>query len=645
MAMTTTSRQAPAGAARWSALWGAGMLLVFMGERMIGTGSSRAAATVLGLLAVIAALVIRVLRARGASADRKRVELLLARLYGLGILALVLYFIQSDLPTLRGGKPLESSSPYLATALAALWPAVWATALLPITFVELSVAQMSKAPKLELGRIKDAMLSGFGLSFALVFAFSIAYVFSERDPKVDLAYFRTTRPGEVTRKIVRNLDKPIEVAVFFPAGNEVKEEVDDYLKDLGKESSQLKVVSYDFDINPVKAKEYGVSTNGILVFTRGGRHEQLGLQTNMEQARSALRTLDKEVQQRLMMVVKPTRTAVITQGHGERNWEFTGATDADKRSGIKAFRDLLIDQSYDVRYVGATDGLGTAVPKDATVLMIIGPQKPFLPEESAAINKYIEGGGRVLMALDPENKVDMKEILEPLMLEYKAVNLASDVAFVPRNHTDADHYIAVTATYTSHPSVTTLQRLGSRAPVVLPGVGWVNTRRDRPKEVVVDSPIKAHFSAYEDKNGNFKQDADEQKRAWEVGATAVKKEGRVFVLADSDAFSDDAIRVAANQLMTLDITHWLMGDETFQGVVSTEADVPISHTRKQDVLWFYSTIFVAPAAVVALGMSVTRGSRRKKKAAAARGGTGGGGSSPPPPSPPSPSSSSEGAQS
>ena len=75
----------------------------------------------------------------------------------------------------------------------------------------------------------------------------------------------------MTRRIARNLDQPIEIAVFFPSANEVRDEVDDYLNDLAKESGQLKITHYDFDIDPLKAKEYGVSTNGILVFVRGSQ--------------------------------------------------------------------------------------------------------------------------------------------------------------------------------------------------------------------------------------------------------------------------------------------------------------------------------------------------------------------------------------
>jgi hypothetical protein len=598
------------------------MLLMFVGERMIGAGKSRGVATVLGLAAVLAAMAVRFLRAQRAAPDRRYVERILLGLYALGLFAFLLYLFQSDLWASAFGKPLEKNWPRLATALAALWPAVWVCAAWPVLLSELAYGQIARAPRLEVGRIRDATLSGFGLAFALVFAFSLAYVSSERDKKVDLAYFRTTRPGEVTRRIVRNLDQPIEVALFFPAGNEVREEVDNYLNDLSKESAQLKVTHYDYDIDPLKAKEYGINTNGVLVFVRGKRHEQLGLPKELEAARSPLRSLDKEVQQRLMMVVKPPRTFAFTLGHGERSWE-KPESDTDKRPGLKTLRDVLVDQTYDVRTLSAAEGLGQDVPKDISVVAVIGPQKPFLPEESAALNRYIDRGGRVLIALDPENKVDMHEVLEPLSLSYKAEMLANDQVFARRTHQDSDRANLVTATFTSHPSVTTLQRLGARAPLILPGAGWINTKRERSAATPVDSPIKAHYATFVDKNGNFQPDPGEDRRAWELAATAVKKDARVFVLADSDCLDDEAIRAGANELLALDVAHWLVGDEAFAGVASTEADVPITHTRKQDVVWFYSTIFLAPALVIGVGVAVTRGTRRRKR----RPGDAGGGAS------------------
>ena len=87
-------------------------------------------------------------------------------------------------------------------------------------------------------RIQDALLSGVGMAFALVFAFTLTYIASERDKKVDLSYFRTARPGESTHKIVRTLDQPVSVSLFFPPANEVREEVASYFDDLKKESKE-----------------------------------------------------------------------------------------------------------------------------------------------------------------------------------------------------------------------------------------------------------------------------------------------------------------------------------------------------------------------------------------------------------------------
>jgi gliding motility-associatede transport system auxiliary component len=612
MAMSANPRAPAGGSARWSALWGVGMVLVFIGERAIGAGggASRGVATIGGLALVVGAMLVRARRASQAMAERRQAEGLLLRLYGLGLFAVALYFVQSDVPAMRGGLPLEHSSPRLATALAALWPALWIAAAWPIALVEMAYAQMAKAPRLETGRLKDAMYSGLGVAFALVFVFTVVYVSSERDKKLDLAYFRTARPGEVVRKIVRTLDQPLEIASFFPNGNEVREEVDNYLGDLAKESGQLTVTHYDFDIDPLKAKELGVTTNGTLVFVRGRRHELLGLPVQFEAARNALRTLDKEVQQRLMLIARQTKSAVFTTGHGERTWE-PAAASTDKRAGLTKLRELMLDQSYDLRTFGPADGLAQDIPKDTTVLVIMGPERPFLPDESAAVNRYIKNNGRVLIALDPENHVTLKEILDPLQLEFHDVTLANDQAYVARTHTVADRTNIATATYSSHPSVTTLLRMGGRAPTFFLGAGWIDAKRGRPIDVQVDAPIKAHYATFVDKNNNFQFDGDEQRRAWELTGAVTKGLSRAFVVADSDCFADEAIQAAGNELLALDVMHWLMGDEAYQGLVSSEMDLPITHTRKQDVVWFYSTIFLAPVLVLGVGWITTKRRRQR----------------------------------
>jgi hypothetical protein len=602
------------GSARWSGIYGAGMVAIFVGERMIGSGPPRAVATALGLVLVLAALLVRFVRTQNAAPaapDRRQVERALLGLYALGFLAVLLYFVQSDVPTLRGGKPLEHGYPKLATALAALWPAVWIAAAWPIALVEMAYASMARAPKLEVGRVRDALLSGMGLAFALVFAFSVAYVTSERDKKVDLAYFRTTSPGESTRKIVRSLDQPIDVALFFAGGTEVREEVVNYFNDLARESSQLKLKVFDFDIDPTKAKEYSAAANGTIVVMRGGRKEPLSIPPQLENARSALRTLDKEVQQRLLTVIKPKRRTLLTAGHDERSYDKSGA-DPDQRPGVHDMREVLIDQGHEVHYISASEGLMTDIPKDTSLLMVIGPQKPFEPEEIGALKRYFEGGGKIFLALDPDSRADMNGLLSGFGVTYHAATLANDQAFARRTHQDPDHLNLVTANYSNHPTMTGLLRLGMRAPMILPGAGYLEVAKDHPKDIVIDTPLKAHPATFEDKNGNFKHDPGEDPRPFDLAEAISKGNGRMFVVADSDFISDAVIRVGGNGLFTLDVVRWLLGEEAFSGAITSEADVPITHTRKQDVGWFYSSVFLVPALVIGVGMTVTRRTRRRK---------------------------------
>jgi len=268
--------------------------------------------------------------------------------------------------------------------------------------------------------------------------------------------------------------------------------------------------------------------------------------------------------------------------------------------GLFSYQRLSVDQFPNVDF--------------PTVVVVMGPQRPFLADESAAINRFMArpGGGRLLVALDPENHVTMKEVLDPLQLEYHDVMLANDQAYVRHTHTDADRTNLVTATFSSHPSVTTLLRLGTRAPTIFLGSGWVDAKRGRPIEIQVDAPIKAHFATFVDKNNNFQFDGDEQRRAWEISGAVSKGLMRAFVVADSDCFADEAISAPGNELLTLDVMHWLMGDEAYQGLVSSEMDLPVTHTRKQDVAWFYSTIFLAPAMVLGLGWVTTKRRRKDK---------------------------------
>jgi hypothetical protein len=617
-----------------SAIYFLGMLSIFIGERAIGAGTSRGAVTGFGVALVVIATAIRAMKATRSDGERRTIEHTLLWLYVTGLGAVVVYFIQSDLITKVASHALDRDYPRLATVLAALWPVAWLASTLPIVLVEMAYASIALAPKLEVARIRDAMYTGLGIAGALVFAFSTYYVSSERDKKVDLSYFRTAKPGEATRKLVRSFDQPIQVALFFPPANEVESQVSEYFKDLAGENKLLEVKNYDHALEPAKAKELGVSGNGTIAIVRGARKELMNIGTNLESARGALRNLDKDAQKRFLQVARPTKNVYFTSGHGERTNDALNET--DKRATVRELREALQQQNYSLRNLGAAEGLATDIPADAAAVLVLGPQKPFLAEEIAALKRYFEHGGHLFIALDPESGLDMKELLSGFGVTYTPKTLANDQIFARKAHQQSDRANIATGSYSSHPSVTTLSKLGMRAPIILAGAGYFEEIKDKPKDLSIDFTVRAHPATWNDLDGNFNFDPPaETRKAWQLAAAVTKKaeppkdqgeakdkpkgkeDSRAVLLGDSDALCDGVIGNPGNAYFVIDALKWLLGDEALAGETTTETDVPIQHTRKQDAAWFYSSIFMAPILVIGVGLLAT-GRRRKQKRAAAR---------------------------
>lgn len=596
-----------------------GLALALVGERVLEAPEARMALTGLGALLVIAATVGRFARALRLGGERGRVQRTFAAFSGVALLAFALYLVQSDAFTRLTGTALSASAPRLSGVLAVLWPALLAVALLPTLLMELSFATMAKAPKLDEGRIDEARLSGLGLAFALVFSFSAQYVATERDVKGDFSYFRVAKAGDATKKLVASLDQPLEVFLFFPPASDAAEAVEGYFKELQEEGPQLQVTRLDHGLEPVKARELGVSGNGTVLLKKGGRKESLFIGIEVEKARTQLRGLDAEVQKRLLQVARSRRTVYFTGGHGERTQD--PANGNDQRATIEILQKTLQDQNFDVRTLTSAEGLGQEIPKDAAAVFIVGPTRAFPQPEADALTAYAMGGGRLFIALDAESSVGFDELLQPLGLSFRPQAIAQErgTANVRPPPGKADRINIATRTVSSHPVVTYLGR--ANVPVLMLGAGGLDELPRHAADLTIDFAVRSLPESWNDANGNFEFDAnaDETKKAWGVVAAVERRAKsnkaeealRALVLADSDAVADLVLQqLPGNQYLVLDGFKWLLGDEQLAGITNTEVDVPLTRTRQQDTAWFYATTFLAPLAVLGVGFVARRRSKR-----------------------------------
>jgi hypothetical protein len=602
------------------------LLLLFVGERIIqGDDVLRYAFSGLGVAGAVLTTAYRRRAAFGARTERLRVERLLALLMAGGLLAIAIYF-----STTEAGKNLLHLSTLkpetrarVADATLVVWVVLLAISVTPLVFGEIALAPMRRAERVEVRRVRAATIAGATLAFAASYVGLFAYAAGELDMKVDFSYFRTARPGESTKNIAKSLNEPLEITAFFPQLNEVGDEVKGYLTELSAAAPQVQVKFQDRLLVPALAKELKVTQDGVLVLKRGDSRETLSVGAEMKNAQNKLKTLDADFQKSLLKVMRSQRVAYFTVGHGELN-EQTGPEAQTEGRSTKNLRRLLESQNYAVKDLGLPQGLAANVPEDATIVFVLGPSQAVSPAEVDSLKRYLDKGGRLVMALDPDFKVDLAPLAAIAGLTWKPALLATDDPrhFYPLRHNDSDHVILITNRFSSHASVSSLSKISQRTAVVLRGAAALDKAEGATQKV--DFAVRALPETFADENGNFVFDKDTEKRnAYGLAAAVSKptgekdkdgkdKEARAFVIGDADALGDAAVGDTPNGLLALDVIRWLGGDESFLGGITSAEDVKIEHTKQKDTVWFYGTIFAVPLMVLGVGYFTTQ--RRRKRA-------------------------------
>ncbi|MEP7049761.1 MAG: Gldg family protein [Pseudomonadota bacterium] len=385
-------------------LYGTGMVLVFLGERVLsGLEKGAGAATALGLLCVLIATALRFSPRFKSGGERKSIETLLALLSVAGLVALGIYFATTDsgIEKLGIGRLTSPRKEHLLGELRVLWIALCAVSLIPMLFAETALWPMRRAERPESRRVWAAASAGLTLVVAAIYAALFVYAAGGVTWKADYSYFKTSRPSESTRKISASLVEPVRVVAFFPDVNEVRTEVASYLRELGKGMPKLQIQITDRLLSPKLAKELHASQDGVIILARDSVTYTVTLGTDIEAARPKLKTLDRDVKEQLLKLARARLTAYFTVGHGELNEPNKGKAESASRSTTIS-KTILQKQNFTVKDLGLAQGLASEVPDDADVVLVLGPADPFAPEEINALQRYADRGGHLLIALDPD---------------------------------------------------------------------------------------------------------------------------------------------------------------------------------------------------------------------------------------------------
>ena len=617
--MTTDQKKKPAPSYLPMGLLLGGLGALYLGERALDD-MARYVVSGLGGLSLLASLGLALSRIKKSDGQRRTAAKRIVIEYGVGIVALLVYFLLASGTVAADGK--------LHTMLQVIWPAVLLLALVPAIAMEMAFLSMARAPELELWRIRFAGRGARIIALAIVAFAGLNFASNKWNSKIDLSYFKTTKPGTSTAAIVEHLTKPLEFVLFFNAGNDVLEQARDYTESLAGNNALATVKVVDQALDPELARDLRVRANGYLVLRSGDKSESIRIGMDLEDARSTLRELDAKVQESLLKVLKPPRVAYFTTGHGERDYS---PQREDKRPGLRDFRKVLEMLGFKVKRLGLTDGLGSEIPGDASVVIIAGPTEPFLSEEREALIKYAKAGGRLFVFIDPDSVggemnrgtiATEDALLAELGVKVSEQLVANEQYQVRLKDSGPSPYNLVTTRATSHPSVEAVSGSGNRLAVVLLGAGKLSSIESPPAETKVTMTLRSMQKSWLDLNHNRKLDQDTEKEEAIDFAAAIERPVtgdnsdalRAIVVADADIAGDGVVPNPGNSYFLADGVRWLVDDEETAGTVESEKDVPVVHREDEDTIWFYGTSIIIPIIVLSAGLLISRKKQPKRRA-------------------------------
>lgn len=598
----------------------AGNVLLFVGERALGAGhDQRMAAAGLASALIATGLGLRARAWFSATGDLRAALGRTVMAMAFAVLSVALYGAVAD------GSDLVTEGD-LRVVLSALWPLLWLASVLPLVLMDLGLRGMAGTATIEARRIDESARTGVVVALAAGWLFALNYAANERDERWDLRTIKTVEPGKATVEMVRNLTEPVVISLLFPPGNDVLESIRPYFAQLDEASTQLTIEEIDRDERPARAKELRVRSNGTVVLTRGDTHESIALDVDAEKARKKVKKLDEELQKKLAKVSESQKVAYVVTGHGERSTS-PGAEDL---AGLKDLKEVLGYLNYKVKKLGLADGLADKVPDDATIVFLIGPRKAMLEAERDALLRYVEAGGALFLAVDPDVEADpeLDPLLTALGVRVDRTVLAHDSKYarLAENPSRTDRTALVTNRFTTHDSLSVLGKMTQQAAVVVSSAGSLDKIEGLSKEggPDVQVTIRSMTGTWQDGNGDleFQKDGEKKDVFQLVAAVQLPKKegaegpgGRAVVMTDADLVSDLVLmRNPGNGQLLVDGVRWLEDNLELAAEISEVEDVAILHTKNEDKAWFYGTTLGVPAALLGFGLVIGRRTKRRKSA-------------------------------
>jgi ABC-type uncharacterized transport system involved in gliding motility auxiliary subunit len=392
-------------------------------------------------------------------------------------------------------------------------------------------------------------------------------------------------------------------------------------------SDRVEVEYLDPNEEPVLVEELGLTADEL---SRGVLHISLASGESTAISEFSSSQFEPEVTAALFKLLKSTGKKVyFLTGHNERVIEPAPGEETAFASGADSMgraASALVNETY------AVEPLLLAslpdVPADASALIIAGPTRPLLPNELESIERYVAGGGALLVAIDPRAQTNLYALLEDWGIKLgddvivdRALAVFGQATTPIAQEYAADHPITSPL---REPAIFPMVRSVELDPEVASGFtvlastgrdswaerdleGWRSSGRAEYGEEDLLGPVPVAVAG---------SPADETGAEAGSEPSAEAGGGRVVVFGDSDFATNEYFDALRNRDLFLNAVNWLAGEVagiTVRPNISRASSFQMSQDEFRRIQFL--TLFLLPEAIAVVGV-LTWWLRRKAPGAA-----------------------------
>jgi ABC-type uncharacterized transport system involved in gliding motility auxiliary subunit len=455
-------------------------------------------------------------------------------------------------------------------------------------------------------------IAAASIAIVLAILIGINFLANRRNKRWDLTAAKQFTLSDQTRKVLQSLQKPVAVRVF--ARTEDFDRFRARLDEYRYVSNKLSVEYVDVERRPAVANQYGVQQVGTVVFDYDGRIERVTSDS------------EQDLTNGLIKVVQGKKSKVyFVIGHGEK------PIDGSDRQSYSAILTSLKSDNFE--YDSLALAQQQSVPADATVVVVAGPETDLFPAEIDLLKKYLAGGGKLFLLVDPPRKPDGPDLdnVVALLKEWAievGKNVVVDVSGMGRLlGTGAE--VPLAARYDSHP-ITERFRLMTAYPMAR-SISSISAGANNrfAQNLIETSPnswaetnIKDLMAATsQETRVELEEDKGDKKGPISLGAAVSapaekpatpasdKNDGskppetRIVAIGDSDFATNGWLGIPGNRDLFMNTLNWLAQQENLISIRPRDPEdrrITLTATQERNIFWL--TVFIIPGLILLAGV-------------------------------------------